>query len=333
MLSRLDVNRSRGIEIGPLANPMVTKGESEVYYVDHADQQALQAKYLHDPNVDVQSIVPVDALWGERTLRESFPDARPFDYVIASHVIEHVPDMLGWLREIAEVLRPAGHLVLAVPDKRFTFDYLRQPSRPSEIIDAYLRRIRRPSPAQVFDYNANAAQVDLTAAWQNRLEPASLKHYLSPRCAFDLSVESVRNGKYIDGHCWVFTARSFAALLADLVDLDLLPYSCVEFHEPERNSNEFIVLLERWAEESSASKQNARASFMGHVQRFDEAKRKQLEANRELLTERAALQKQIQALEAQRAALLSSRSFRITRPLRTFASLMRRLRLRSRTMP
>jgi len=165
LISGLDLERMRGVEIGPLMSPIVSKEESDVFYVDHADREALQAKYADDPNVDVQKIVPVDAVWGDCTLRECFADNRSFDYVIASHVLEHVPDMLGWMREIADILRPGGRLILAIPDRRFTFDYLRQTTRLSEIIDAYLRRNRRPMPAQIFDFNANAVEIDMIAAW------------------------------------------------------------------------------------------------------------------------------------------------------------------------
>ena len=42
-------------------SPIVSKAESDVYYVDHADRETLQAKYATDPNVDIQKIAPVDA--------------------------------------------------------------------------------------------------------------------------------------------------------------------------------------------------------------------------------------------------------------------------------
>lgn len=305
----IDLRRARGIEIGPLVTPIVSKEISEVYYVDHADRETLREKYAHDPNVDIDKIVPVDAVWDERRLAECFPDGRKFDYVLASHVIEHVPDMLGWLHEIAEVLRPRGRLLLAVPDKRFTFDYLRQTSRTSEVIDAYLHRIRRPTPAQVFDHAANAADVDMAAAWNGYLDPASLKRFRDAHFALERSVESVREGTYIDGHWWVFTARSLAALFVDLSDLDLLPYRCVNFYEPERNTNEIDVILERLAGRSEDEKKEARASFEGPLCRLEQAERS---ADQQI----AELKRKVSTLESQVNALLSSKSFRLTKPLR-----------------
>jgi SAM-dependent methyltransferase len=322
----------RGVEIGPLISPVVSKEESEVFYVDHADRETLQAKYANDPNVDIQKIVPVDAVWGDRTLRECFADNCRFDYVIASHVIEHVPDMLGWMREIADILWPGGRLILAIPDRRFTFDYLRQTTRLSEVIDAYLRRNRRPMPAQIFDFNANAVEIDMIAAWENRINPATLKHYVNLRYALDKSIESVRDEKYVDGHCWVFTPSSLAAILADLVDLDLLPFKCLHLYEPERNTNEIVLILERLQENSISEKKQARSSFVPYVRQAGQERRvaeQELELTKQALlaaeTEVAAVRHRVHALEADITALVSSRSFRVTRPLRRLRAFARSL--------
>ncbi|MBV8072481.1 MAG: methyltransferase domain-containing protein [Acidobacteriaceae bacterium] len=330
LLYGIDLPRARGIEIGPLATPIISKQVSEVYYVDHADRETLQAKYAEDPNVEIEKIVAVDALWGERTLRECFPDGRDFDYVLASHVMEHVPDMIGWLHEIAEVLKPGGRLLLVVPDKRFTFDYLRQPSRLGEVIDAYLRRNRRPMPAQIFDYIVNAVDVDARAAWEGRLDAASLKHFRDARFAFDCSVAAVREGKYIDSHCWVFTARSLAALFVGLIDLDLVPFRCVNLFEPERNGNEIDLVLERLGVPRE-EKEEARRSFLAHLPQLEALERRQDEqqieglqrllegASKELIAAKddaARLAQRVALLEDKINHLITSRSFRMTRPFR-----------------
>jgi ubiquinone/menaquinone biosynthesis C-methylase UbiE len=52
------------------------------------------------------------------------PDAK-YDFVLASHVLEHLANPLKALTEWKRVLVPGGILILIVPDKRGTFDHRR----------------------------------------------------------------------------------------------------------------------------------------------------------------------------------------------------------------
>ena len=97
LLAGLDLSCGRGVEFGPLASPLVQKAEGDVLYVDHVDREALIAKYADDPAVDADGIVEVDVLWDERPLQDCLPDGNGYAYAVASHVIEHVPDLVGWV--------------------------------------------------------------------------------------------------------------------------------------------------------------------------------------------------------------------------------------------
>lgn len=262
LLNQIDLPNSRGIEIGALASPLVTKADSDVRYVDWTDQRTLQAKYAADPNVDTSKIVSVDAVWGQQTLAECLGPTEKFDYALASHVIEHVPDLIGWLNEIAEVLRPGGLLSLAIPDCRFTFDYLRQTTRTADVIDAWLRRDRCPSPRCLFDYVANVVEVNLVEAWQKPLDPTGLRHYSNRHAALAMAREAL-NGTYHDAHCWVVTPRSLLGLLQDLLELDLLPFACAGFYDTEPLSNEFVLILRRRSGDTPEEIAEAQQSFLG----------------------------------------------------------------------
>src|SRR5438132_14387469 len=103
---QIDVANGRGLEIGPLASPVVARELGEVYYVDHLSTDDLIAKYRNDPNVDERRIVSTDFGWGSNTLGEAVGSAAPFDYVVASHVLEHVAALVRWIEAVASVLRP-----------------------------------------------------------------------------------------------------------------------------------------------------------------------------------------------------------------------------------
>jgi SAM-dependent methyltransferase len=171
ILLSIDVHECTGCEIGPLDRALVSKMDGTVYYVDHCDTETLKTRWASDVNVDTSQL-HVDAVWGKRTLRGAltastdFPSRSPvgLDYVVASHVIEHVPDVTTWLNEIADVLKPAGDLRLAVPDRRYTFDFNRRETELAEVLEAYVCQRRVPSAGRILDFALHMATVDLSAA-------------------------------------------------------------------------------------------------------------------------------------------------------------------------
>jgi len=84
----------------------------------------LRAKYTNH-GVDLAKIEEVDYVWQGFS---QFIGATKFDWIIASHVIEHVPCVISFLRDCESVLKPDGVLSLAIPDKRRCFDKLREKS-------------------------------------------------------------------------------------------------------------------------------------------------------------------------------------------------------------
>ena len=263
LLGGLDIASTRGIEVGALTTPLLRPPEADVRYVDHADQATLREKYRADPNVDIDKIVHVDAIWGDRTLAECFP-GELFDYVLASHLIEHVPDVIGWLAEVSAVLRPGGRLILAIPDRRYTFDILRRETSLPELVDAHLRGARRPTPLQVFDFNINAVELDAPTAWTAMPRPEALRHYSTMAGAMHLAQQSCA-GNYFDSHCSVFTARSLLGLMDGLLELGLFPFDIERFHTVEFGGNEIdLVLVKRADAADTSAARKAIASFLDH---------------------------------------------------------------------
>lgn len=109
----------KGIEIGALHQPAQVPPHCQVAYCDaHSAQDIVR----HFPELAALPLTHVDHIIDlDRSGLQAFADGQ-HDFVILNHVIEHVANPLAVLGECLRVLRPGGLLVLAAPDKDYTFD-------------------------------------------------------------------------------------------------------------------------------------------------------------------------------------------------------------------
>jgi SAM-dependent methyltransferase len=112
--------RGRGLEIGALYKPFDL--DAEVVYLDMQSTESLQQQYAKDPRVG--TILQVQLVWKGNTY--PFIDNDAFDFVINSHVLEHVPNPGRQMQEWLRIVRPGGLVYMIVPDKRFCFDRRRE---------------------------------------------------------------------------------------------------------------------------------------------------------------------------------------------------------------
>ena len=297
LASLIDAARQRGLEIGPLDRPMVTRDMGPVEYVDRASRDDLLAAY-EGHEVDARRIPQIDHVWGEQSLLECVGGGRDYDYVLASHVIEHVPDLFGWLGEIAAVLADGGLAVFFAPDKRYTFDARRPVSASGEFVDAYVRRLRRPDVRQIFNHIYETR--DLQAP---PLDEAALTE--RARQGLERGREAQAAGAYLDTHCWVFTPRSLVDALDLASRLDLLPFEIVRV---EQGADEFLIALRRLSRDLAPEAR--RAAFSASVARLA------LAADDAPDGDVAVLQAQARAALARAAAIEGSATWRLTAPLR-----------------
>jgi hypothetical protein len=225
LLESIDVAASKGLELGPLANPVVRREMGDVRYLDHVDTDALRSRYEAHVGFDVDAIVPIDYVSGTGSIGDAVGDDGPFDYVIASHVIEHVPDLVSWLGDIRSVMRDGGVLSLAIPDHRRCFDALRSPTVTADVIHAHLTRATVPSSRQVFDHYSSAVTWNGQIGWEAEAPFAELVPVHSEAEALERATAVVASGEYIDVHCWMFTPSSFTRVFSALQRLQLVPFS------------------------------------------------------------------------------------------------------------
>jgi SAM-dependent methyltransferase len=243
LLNGMDVSGLRGAEIGPLSRPVIKRDESEIYYIDHCSTDELIAKYTGD-HAHIEGIADVDFVWGEQSLVQLLGDKAPLDYIIASHVIEHVPDLCGWLKEISDALKAGGRLLLIIPDKRFTFDIFRRLSSFEEVIAAWIEHRRRPGLRLIMDHFANVVTADTWKLWENYGEADHLHYHHGPEF-LELAQNHFAQGRYVDVHCWVFTPWHFMRLMGRMVKEMKLPFDLRFFMTTQEHDLEFYVQLEK----------------------------------------------------------------------------------------
>lgn len=121
----------RGLEIGALCSPLFTKEEANIKYYDIFPKEELMAQVAEF--YPGRTFVDVDFVAYTRSLAETLGD-NTFDYFIANHVIEHIPDFIGFFNTVYDHLTPGGKFFLAIPDRRFTFDYNRPETSAGHMI-------------------------------------------------------------------------------------------------------------------------------------------------------------------------------------------------------
>jgi SAM-dependent methyltransferase len=173
------------------------------------------------------------------------PDAT-YDFVLASHVLEHVANPLQALQEWKRVLNPEGTVLVVVPDKRETFDN-RRALTPFDHIEA--------------DFIANTPEDDLThldevlSLHDLALDPpAGSRQQFRERCLRNHSVRAM--------HHHVFSTETLA-LMFSWFQMRVLnatiesPYHIVAFAQKTGPADHKLVQLHNLRFQTSGLADNA----------------------------------------------------------------------------
>lgn len=215
------------------------KNGFNVHILDHLDADALRNKYKNH-GVNIENIEDVDFVWNGEPLSELIGQEFQYDWIIASHVVEHVPDFVSFLQQCTRLLKHDGKISLIIPDKRYCFDHLSPTSTTGEFLDAFEEKRTRPSVGKVFDHVSNACKRGGGIAWS--AETVGEIEFVHTFEQAKNTWQQARTSKdYIDVHCWRFTPESFRLVLSDLNKLQLTEMGIVK--EFSTTGCEFYVTL------------------------------------------------------------------------------------------
>jgi hypothetical protein len=244
-----------GLEIAPYFYPLLDKARHDVRYVDCIDNDTIAKKAAENPGAIGREIPRIDWVWTPgKPLRSCIPVDIVFDYCVATHVMEHVPDTIGWLNQILQVMRDGAVLALALPDRRYTMDHYRRETTLGDVVGNWISAPSRPTGAQIVDFlsqsfydtrgQPGARMFDLSQPFA-----VAPRHYTDEQ-ALEFAALSHREGTYLDVHCTVWTPASFVDVMSRVVGMGLMnvEMSTPVERNPDSSWDEFIVHLTRLGE-------------------------------------------------------------------------------------
>jgi SAM-dependent methyltransferase len=233
----------RGLEIGPYDQPTLVKSEANICFLDVQPREALVAA-VPDKN-QAAKIPEVDFVCVSANYREAIDVT--FDYVIANHVLEHVPNPIAWLQMIAGMLVDDGVLFLSLPDKKFTFDKYRPDTPLSHVLHDYFTGVDTISREHMLETELyyDMEFIGREMRLEQRLDLERL------RASYDIKLHP-------GVHCHVFQTETFQdKFLKPLQFLGLVPFEMVAFRGAQAHTGgEFSMVLKKRAPTTSLRPQD-----------------------------------------------------------------------------
>jgi hypothetical protein len=122
----LGMLRGHGLEFGALHMPAPL--DPAVCTVDYADRLTREEAIAQFPQLAAEAdqiVVPTLIVDLDGPDLEAVDGSR-YDFFVATDVLEHLADPIGFLRRVAGIMRVGALLLLVVPDRDFTFDFRRR---------------------------------------------------------------------------------------------------------------------------------------------------------------------------------------------------------------
>lgn len=243
-------NTKRILELGPLNRPVAEKASyPNAFYCDIRSTEEVRALYSGNDylaatgiEINMETIVPIDYVVKDG-YSKSLSAVEKFDYVIASHVLEHVDDLIFALQDIAQLLKPGGIFCIVYPDKRYCFDHFRTSASFRDAYHVFRDGTKNNAPMVLDFYYSVIPENNPSLFWN---QDGILNEL--PRASYENAVahyERVLDGERMDDiHYWPFTDMDFLKFLYDCTRARLLPFRCISFCPCVKDGQQFMVALQ-----------------------------------------------------------------------------------------
>lgn len=139
----------KGIEIGAMDHPANVPDACDVFYVDALTPEG--ARKLFQELGDVPYVEP-DYLCDVDKDDLSSLGPKQWDFAVLNHVIEHVANPLQVIKNVERLIKPGGFLVIAAPDKQYTYDRKRGLTSFEHLLEEYYEGVDHVTLAHYLDH-------------------------------------------------------------------------------------------------------------------------------------------------------------------------------------
>jgi len=163
------------------------------------------------------------------------------DYVVSSHVLEHVANPVAALEEWYRVLRPEGIIYVVVPDRRFTWERRRPLTPVAHILSDYAAKASPCEATHVDEFVFNAD-------WSVFNASALPEEEMREKSAFAQGMkEATARGEEINIHFHTFEPSTIEELLTTLKGWPVRRFNWelirIEPHFPESCPNGVLAII------------------------------------------------------------------------------------------
>jgi len=240
------------LEIGPYHSPILDHNNTNNYSIDILTKEELIENADKDPNIKSSINIPeTNYLLTEKNDYdiEKCVD-RTFDMIVSSHNIEHLPNLIKELNKYRNILNDNGKIIAFIPDCNFEFDYLRNITSLSDIIDDYYMNRNKPSFKSLIDfkllYEPSISTINLWNRHLNNIKNEQYTPALEIKSKKDIdNLFKECKSKYIDTHNYTFTSKSFEKHINWLNEFKFINLHIEKIEHTKKYSHEFCVVLSK----------------------------------------------------------------------------------------
>lgn len=166
-----------GLEIGGPTSVFTEKGFFPVYEMCKGLDNANYKETNYEPSKGRRYTL-------EATELKGIPN-NTYDFVLASHVLEHVANPLKAVKEWKRVLKKGGALLIIVPDKNRIFDHEREYTNFSHLLDDYNNKVTEKDSTHMSEivilhdlYGEEITRMELLTRCLNNFSNRNMHHHV-----------------------------------------------------------------------------------------------------------------------------------------------------------